>query len=72
MAAYRIVEEGWDAARAVKELGRYQNFVHGVFFASMASYVRTIEPRRAEWRERLATMPDPPVRRVSTPRFTQR
>jgi protein tyrosine/serine phosphatase len=58
---YRIVEEGWDAGRALAELQRYQNYYFTVFFYRYPAILREVERDRERWRRDVAEMPDPSV-----------
>lgn len=73
VGVYRIVEEGWDADRAVAELRGYQRYFFAVFFHRYDGILHNVERMREDWRTRLNQAPAPPVQRnASTTRPTTR
>jgi protein tyrosine phosphatase (PTP) superfamily phosphohydrolase (DUF442 family) len=66
VAAYRIIDCGWTADRALAELRRHQSFPHELFFQNVPPFVRRIGRQSKQWAARLAAAPEPPVRRAGT------
>jgi protein tyrosine/serine phosphatase len=63
VAAYRVVECGWSAEKALTELRKHQWFLHAAYFQGIPPFVRKIERDREDWLKRLDEMPEPPVQR---------
>ena len=61
VAAYRIVDCGWDADRALAELRRHQSLSHTLLFLNLPPFVRGMGTHSAQWKARLGEMPAPEV-----------
>jgi protein tyrosine/serine phosphatase len=59
VAAYRILCNGWDDQRALKELRSYQVFPHAQVFWRIEPFVREIYQKREELTRQLAAMSPP-------------
>ena len=64
VAAYRILDCGWTADRALAELRRHQAPEHTLLFQNVPPFVRGIGRHQAQWSDRLAHAAPPPVRRA--------
>ena len=63
VGVYRIVEEGWDADRALAELHGYQRCFFALVFFRYDGILHKVERTREEWRSRLNQTPSPPLQR---------
>lgn len=63
VAAYRVVDCGWTADKALAELRKHQWLLHAAYFQGIPPFVRQVERERQSWLDDLERMPDPPVQR---------
>jgi hypothetical protein len=64
VAAYRILDCGWAADRALAELRSHQAFEHALLFQNIPPFVRGIGRHAGRWSDRLENAAPPPVRRA--------
>ena len=61
VGAYRVIENGWSAERAVAEKNQYQDWIHRLFLPQVSRRIRQAAENRDEWRGAIPKLPPTPL-----------
>ena len=67
IAAYRVVEQGWDGERALAEMERLRHWTHEALFPHLRGIPLSADERAAIWREAVERTGSVPVVRPPVP-----